>query len=190
MNPLNSPMEKLDWRIRRCRQCERWRTRFQAVPGEGKISADIMLLGEAPGKKENGTGRPFVGRAGTYLEKVFSQYQLERSWFWITSILKCFHPEAPKKKQIEKCRKWTLRQIDVLKPQIIFLMGRWAEWGLLGKRVNKAESAFINWNGLPCIVTCHPAAAMRFPQRDQQFKNDFKVLMDFAEKMGISFPEI
>lgn len=183
-------IDKLKRQIQHCCRCRRSETRLQAVPGEGQISADIMLLGEAPGKEENKTGRPFVGRAGTYLEKIFSQYQLDRSWFWITSILKCFHPETPEKGQIEKCRRWTLRQIDVLKPQIIFIMGRWSEWGLLGKRVNKAESPLISWNGLPCIVTCHPAAAMRFPQHDQQFKNDFKILMDFAEKMGISFPGI
>ena len=96
-------LEKLDNGIRHCRRCERCLTRMYAVPGEGSANARIVLFGEAPGKNEDITGRPFVGRAGKYLDKIFREHKVDREEIFITSILKCYHPKPPKKSQIVSC---------------------------------------------------------------------------------------
>jgi uracil-DNA glycosylase family 4 len=152
------------------------------VPGEGDPRANILLLGEAPGKQEDKTGKPFVGRAGTYLDKALSEFKWNRDHLFITSILKCYHPGTPKKSQIKVCRLWTLLQIESVNPKVILVMGRHAAWGLfkidlLGKDPLQGE-----WKGIPSIVTCHPASAMRFPQRHEQFIKALSILPDFLGK--------
>jgi DNA polymerase len=150
------------------------------VPGDGLADANLVLLGEAPGKKEDRSGKSFVGRAGAYLDKIFHSHSLDRNTVFITSVLKCYHPDSPKKPQIEACLSWTEKQIELLQPEIILVMGRAAEQGLFGKRTDgKSE---LNWKGIPCVVTCHPAAAMRFPRRHKQFEQDFKRFVQWAEK--------
>jgi len=92
---MTDSLEELGARILRCTRCERHYTRRLAVPGEGDPDPGIMLIGEAPGVKENETGKPFVGRAGRYLEKVLEQNGFSRQNLFVTSILKCFHPRRP-----------------------------------------------------------------------------------------------
>ena len=165
--------------IQRCRRCDRANTRDNTVPGEGNSDSKILLLGEAPGRKENHSGRPFVGRAGNYLDKIFLSHSIERMSVYITSVLKCYHPDSPKKYQIKSCMPWMEKQIEILQPELILVMGRTAEYGLFNKK-RKNEDTLVHWKGIPCIVTCHPAAAMRFPDRDKQFKHDFHILVRMA----------
>lgn len=167
-------LEKLDNGIRHCRRCERCLTRMYAVPGEGSANARIVLFGEAPGKNEDITGRPFVGRAGKYLDKIFREHKVDREEIFITSILKCYHPKPPKKSQIVSCHQWAEQQIEVIQPRIMLVMGTFAAWGLFGMEQLGTDLLDLVWNTTPCIVTCHPAAAMRFPDRDKQFRRDFK----------------
>jgi DNA polymerase len=171
-------LEKLAQGIQRCQRCERSKTRIHAVPGEGDPRANILLLGEAPGKQENKTGHPFVGRAGVYLDKVLSDHKLKRDHLFITSILKCYHPRVPKKSQIKKCRDWTFQQIKVVNPKLILVMGRHAAWGLLEMDFLGKEPIHGIWKGIPCLITCHPASAMRFPQRHQQFTKASSMLLE------------
>ena len=130
----------------------------------------MLLVGEAPGKKENRTGRPFVGRSGDYLDKILISHDLDRSQVFITSVLKCYHPRAPKKSQIQKCLSWTLHQIDSLNPKLILVMGKWAAWALLGMENLGGVPIVLSREGIQWVITCHPAAAMRFPQRDREFR--------------------
>ncbi|HUS57481.1 MAG TPA: uracil-DNA glycosylase [Planctomycetota bacterium] len=159
--------------IRRCRRCERCDTRFLAVPGEGQAGARMLLLGEAPGKSEDRTGRPFQGRAGNYLDKIFSEHGASRDDAFITGILKCYHPGPPRRRQIEACRPWTIEQIRTAHPKAILVMGRAAAGGLLGMDELGEGEIDAAWEGTLCVVTCHPAAAMRFPKRNAQFRRDF-----------------
>jgi uracil-DNA glycosylase family 4 len=164
--------DPLRGRILHCRRCDRSRTRRHAVPGEGNLRPGIVLLGEAPGKKEDRTGRPFVGRAGTYLEKVLAHHGVTRQDVFITSILKCYSPKPPRRAQIEACRPWTEGQLEALRPELVLVMGRFAAYGLLGLDGLPRRPAGRKWRDVPCIVTCHPAAAMRFPERNLQFRRD------------------
>jgi DNA polymerase len=172
MLPLNS----LSFGIRHCRRCPRSKTRTHAVPGEGNPKARVLLLGEAPGRNEDVSGRPFVGRAGRYLDRVLAEHGLSRDRLFVTSILKCFHPRPPKKGDIEACLPWTKSQVAAIDPGLILVMGRHAEGGLFGKaRVDK-EGEVTDWQGRVCVITCHPAAAMRFPTRDRQFHRSMELL--------------
>lgn len=182
---MDNSLDKLAFAIQHCQRCERGKTRIHAVPGEGNPRANILLLGEAPGKQEDKTGKPFVGRAGTYLDKALSELEWKRDHLFITSILKCYHPGTPKKSQIKACRLWTLRQIDSINPQFILIMGKQAEWGLWEGKRKKSDPAVVAWKGRACVVTCHPAAAMRFPSRNRQFSEDINTLKRLVEKDGI-----
>ncbi len=166
--------------IQHCQRCERAGTRTVAVPGEGSPEARMLLLGEAAGRQEDRSGRPFVGRAGAYLDKMFRLHSLDRDTVFITSILKCYHPDSPKKAQIETCRSWTEVQIELLQPELILVMGKTAERGLFGKAIAGKEPIIV-WEGISCVVTCHPAAAMRFPQMQERFKLDFERFVRLAE---------
>jgi len=186
MSPKNeTQMARISHGIQRCFRCERAQSREQAVQGEGNIDSKILFMGEAPGKKEDHSGRPFVGRSGIYLDKIFHSHSKERISVFITSVLKCYHPDSPKKDQIKSCMLWTEKQIEALRPELIFIMGRTAEQGLFDKIHEDKKKKIWKWKDIPCIVTCHPAAAMRFPERDKQFRHDFKTLIKMAEARGL-----
>ena len=135
-----------------------------------------MLIGEAPGKNEDITGMPFRGRSGKYLDKILMETGIHFETFYITSVLKCFHPQKPRKSQVRLCIPWTVTQLEVVRPRLILVAGRTAESGLFTDTGIKERTIL----GIPCLVTCHPAAAMRFPDRDLEFRNDLKVFRRMA----------
>jgi len=178
-------LEKLARGIHHCQRCERSQTRKYTVPGEGNPNSGMLLLGEAPGRKEDKTGRPFVGRAGDYLEKILSLHHLDRNQVFITSVLKCYHPQSPKKTQIEECLSWSFGQIELLNPKLILVMGRWAAWAFLDLNTLKDSPKVLTREGRTWIVTCHPAAAMRFPARDREFRKGFKIFASNAAELDL-----
>jgi len=139
--------------------------KFRFVEGEGPLDAEVMLIGQNPGKEENKTGRPFVGRAGKYLGKVLKKNKIKRKDIYITSVVKCRtpHNRKPTQKEIETSVPYLVEQIKKIDPKIIVLMGKVA-WEI--PRVGKREY----------IETYHPAAAMRFPKIREKFEADFKEL--------------
>ncbi|MFP4083032.1 MAG: uracil-DNA glycosylase [Candidatus Aminicenantes bacterium] len=178
-------LERLAKKIQHCQKCERSQARTHAVPGEGYPNSGMLLVGEAPGKKEDHTGQPFVGRAGDYLNKILSSYNLDRNQVFITSVLKCYHPRPPKKQQIKKCLPWSHHQIEALNTKLILVMGRWAAWAFLGIQKLEGIPKVLSWKGINCVVACHPAAAMRFPHRDREFREGFKIFVARAAEMDL-----
>jgi len=122
-------LTKLHLKIRRCKECRLWKNSKNAVPGEGPKDAKIMLIGQGPGEKEDETGRPFVGRAGEYLDEVLEKNNIERKKIFITSIVKHKTPDnrKPKKDEIKACFSYLEQQIDEIKPDIVVLMGNVAK---------------------------------------------------------------
>ena len=181
---MTMPLDQLGRGIRRCRRCERSRTRLHAVPGDGNTRARVLLLGEAPGKTEDRLGAPFVGRTGRYLDSLLKKQGISRKSLYITSVLKCFHPGPPAEQQIEACHPWTASQIDALSPAAILVMGHWAARSLF--KIDRLGTARLDrtWKGIRCVVTCHPTAAMRFPQRAKQFRRDLKRVMGVTGRAG------
>jgi len=146
------------------------------VPGSGPAPADIMLVGEAPGKEEDLTGMPFVGRAGKLLDAALVQASLERSNVFITSVIKCRPPQnrKPKKAEIDQCRPYLQAQIDYLHPKIICLMGNTATLAVLGRQGVKILRGRILQDRF--FVTYHPAAVLRNRNLMADFVSDIKRL--------------
>jgi DNA polymerase len=166
----------LDRQISACQLCPLFLERNLAVPGSGPAPADIMLVGEAPGKEEDLTGKPFVGRAGRLLDAALERAGLERSRVFITSVIKCRPPQnrKPKKKEIERCRPYLQSQIEILHPKIICLMGNTAAQAVLGRQgIADLRGRILEYRYL---VTFHPAAVLRNRNLMDDFVSDLKML--------------
>jgi len=140
-------------------------TRINAVPGEGPEDAKIMLIGEAPGKKEDETGRPFIGRAGALLGRALNEASLSREEVFITNVVKCRPPDnrKPKAKEIKACRTYLLEQIDIVRPSIIVTLGLTALQSF--KDTKRMQESSFEWvyrdKKIKIFPTYHPAAALR-----------------------------
>jgi uracil-DNA glycosylase family 4 len=163
--------------VRRCRKCRLYRSRKHAVPGEGSVTSGIFFVGEAPGKNEDEQGRPFVGLSGKFLDKLLEKAGLSRNEIFVTGSVKCRPPNnrAPKNDELKICREnWLSRQIEIIEPELIVLLGRVALKQLLGEEENleKIHGQVRQSNGRKCLITFHPAAAMRFPKVRKKMEGD------------------
>jgi uracil-DNA glycosylase family 4 len=154
-------------KIKRCRLCALGRTRKHAVPGEGSSKAKIMFIGEAPGAEEDRTGRPFMGRAGEFVNELLKKNKINRKKCFITSVVKCHPPRNRNPKAIEAricVQEFLAKQIMLVNPKIIVLLGN------IARRYVPKELL----KGRKVIATHHPAAGMRFPKSRRKMERDFK----------------
>ncbi len=159
-------LQKIAEQIRESKKCPLSRTATKAVPGEGPVNACIMFIGAAPGRQEDLTGRPFVGRAGKYLTAALEDIGLDRTKVFITSAEKYFPPKnrPPDEEELAACRPFLLKQLAIIKPKIVVLLGK------------SAESIKPHLTAPHIIVTVHPSAAMRFAKMAVRMKKDFQQL--------------
>lgn len=173
-------LEELDSRINRCIKCELGKTRTKFVFGSGNPNADIMLVGEAPGADEDIQGLPFVGRAGQLLTKLLKNIGIDRNDVYICNILKCRPPNnrKPLPSEIEMCKPYLLKQIELIQPKVIIALGATAVEGLfnLKKKMGELRGKILNFNQIPVIVTYHPAALLRNPNWEKEFLDDLTIL--------------
>src|SRR5579885_1491253 len=160
-----------------CEQCDLWKTRTRAVPGEGNPQAKIMFIGEGPGYNEDKQGRPFVGPAGHLLEEALASINLKRSDVFITNVVKCRPPDNrdPLPNEINACNEYLDRQIEALDPQVIVTLGRFS----MAKFFPGQKISMIHGRAKPgrkrlYIAMYHPAAALRSDKTMQEFRADFK----------------
>ncbi|MBW2994799.1 uracil-DNA glycosylase [Candidatus Woesearchaeota archaeon] len=160
-------LQKIAEKIKRCKSCRLYKTANKAVPGQGPYNASIMIIGMAPGKKEDLTGTPFVGRAGKFLDYLLEKNRIDRKKIFITSIIKHHPPKnrLPKVDEITACLSYTIEQIKTINPKTIVLLGNVAR-KYIPKEILKKKKV---------ISTYHPAAGMRFPKIRK------KILMDFGK---------
>lgn len=167
--------------IEKCRLCRR-DSSGKAVPGEGNADADIVFLGEAPGRTEAATGRPFVGRSGKLLRAMISRTGLKEGQVFITSPVK-YLPDrgTPSKKQITHAKKHLYKQLDVIKPNVIVLLGKTAVTAMLERdsAILQEHGSIVQQDGRTYIVTLHPAAVLRFPKYKSLMDADFMLLRSF-----------
>jgi uracil-DNA glycosylase len=151
-----------------CLKCPLGKTRTKFVFGVGNPSAEIVLIGEAPGAEEDLQGEPFVGRAGKLLDKILEAIGFKREDVYICNILKCRPPgnRNPLPEEIETCLPYLHQQIKLIKPKMILLLGRVAAEALLKTKqpLNKLRGKIHYYNGFKTLVTFHPAALLRNPQ--------------------------
>jgi len=156
-------LEKIAEEVRGCPLCKLAMTRKNAVPGEGQLSAKIMFIGEAPGRSEDEEGRPFVGAAGRILNDLMKKVGIERSQVFITNIVKCRPPNnrVPKEDELNACRPYLDRQIALIKPEVICILGRTAYSSLLGgSSITANRGKIIKRAGQKYFLTFHPAAVI------------------------------
>ncbi|MBY8996893.1 MAG: uracil-DNA glycosylase [Candidatus Thorarchaeota archaeon] len=172
-------IEELHEIIRKCTLCPLHETRTNAVPGEGPCTAHVMIIGEAPGAREDESGRPFVGRSGELLISLMHEIGLSRDSVFITSILKSRPPKnrTPTQSEISACKPHLERQIEIINPKIIILLGGVAISSLVGPwKVSEAHGRFYETDGRTYFMTYHPAAALRFPKVKVLMREDFQTL--------------
>jgi DNA polymerase len=164
--PLGSPeaLEALHAQIRACVACPLSRTRIQAVPGDGPVTARIMAVGEAPGETEDRTGRPFVGAAGQLLTRLLESVGLQRSDLYICNVLKCRPPgnRDPLPEEVDACAHFLDAQVELIRPDVILLLGRHALQRILPSApgISRSHGARIRDRGRLYVPLYHPAAAL------------------------------
>jgi DNA polymerase len=190
---IKDSLERIAAEARVCTRCRLALSRTQAVPGAGDPNADLLLVGEAPGANEDQTGLPFQGMAGRFLDSALADLGLQRSTaIYIASVNKCRPPgnRAPKSDEIAACAPFLDRQIALLQPRVVMAMGATA-----ALRQHPEPPRPLNvteLRGLPVplapdrvlIVSYHPAAAMRFPDRREPFLSDLRSACWMASLSG------
>lgn len=172
--------------IEACAMCRKW-GEGKPVPGEGNPDADLVFVGEAPGRKEAKTGRPFVGRSGLLLRSAIQDIGLSEKDVFITSPVKYLPLRGtPTRGNILHGREHLMRQLSVIEPKILVLMGSVACRAVLERKVEVAKDhgSTVDVNGMRCLVTLHPAYALRFPDGKKAFLRDFKKLKRLLRKLG------
>ena len=180
-NIVKRKLDKLKKEVEKCKKCRLWKTRNKVVFGEGDFRKRIMLIGEAPGKKEDLLGKPFCGLAGKFLDVVLKELNLSRKDIFITSVIKCRPPKnrKPKRDEIESCKLFLSQQIEILKPKLIVLLGQVAlETFFKNKKISNAHGSFLKKGKLKFFVTFHPAAGMRFPKIRKLIFKDLEKLKE------------
>ena len=168
--------------VKECQKCELCETRTMAVPGKGNFDADVIFVGEAPGKNEDIHGEPFVGAAGKRLDMILEDTGINREDVYITNIVKCRPPKnrVPSKQEEEACNDFIKQEIEIINPKIICIMGNTAYGTLLdGKEITKNHGKIVEKDGRKFFVTFHPAATIYNQKLVDELKNDFRKLAKF-----------
>jgi len=164
-----------------CVKCRLSKTRTQVVYGVGSPNADLMFVGEAPGRDEDLKGEPFVGRAGQLLTDIIKAMKLSRDEVYIANVIKCRPPENrnPEPDELDECRPYIRRQIEIIKPKVIVTLGRFALQSLTGKSyaITAARGQWMEYDGIKVMPTYHPAYLLRNPAAKKEVWADMKQVM-------------
>lgn len=180
-------LEKIGREVRSCRKCRLSDNRRNAVPGEGLTNPKLMIIGEAPGAQEDASGRPFVGRAGQYLDKWLQAINLDRTRdVFIGNIIKCRPPDNrdPLPDESAACMPYLKRQLAVIKPRAILTLGRISTHILTGtsEGIGKLHGRVFQFMGVPLIPTYHPSAVLRNPVYRKPVWDDLQKLQRIIEQ--------
>ncbi|MFZ3077491.1 MAG: type-4 uracil-DNA glycosylase [Candidatus Aenigmatarchaeota archaeon] len=179
---------------RTCKKCGLHECANNAVPGEGNPKAEIMLIGEAPGKREDLTGRPFIGSAGKLLDSVLEKAGLKRKDIFIGNIAKHRPPDnrAPKPDEIEACTPYLDRQIKIIRPKIIVTLGTHSTKYILEKAglefttISEARGKVFDGSalgaGIKIVPSFHPAAVIYNRKLGKTIEDDFKMISKLANR--------
>lgn len=178
--PTYESMEAHCAAINQCQLCTLGKTRNKFVYGVGNVNADVMFVGEAPGANEDLKGEPFVGRGGELLDRILAAIQFTRQDVYIANILKCRPPNNrdPQPDEMEKCFPYLHEQIRLIRPKLICALGRIAAQALHGSStpLGKLRGVWHEYEGVPMIVTYHPAALLRFAAYKRDTWADMQML--------------
>ena len=187
--PSKGSLEQQAATVAGCRDCDLCETRNLTAFGVGDPSADLLLVGAAPGEEEDRCGEPFVGPAGQLLDRMIAALGLSRDRVYITNVLKCRPPQnrQPQPEEVAACQGYLEAQIDLLKPTMIVALGGPAACWFTGQETSLASMRGQDhiWRGIPVVATYHPAFLLGQPQ----FKADcWHDLQRVIETLGLTPP--
>ena len=189
--PLFNELADLARAVSACRRCRLSRSRTRAVPGEGSPSASVMFIGEGPGYHEDQQGRPFVGAAGQLLDELIEGIGMQRRDVFIANVLKCRPPDNrdPQPDEAAACRPYLNRQIELVDPKIVVLLGRHAlQAHFPDAQISKARGVPRYIDGRTFLPVYHPAAALRQTRLRDTLRTDFALLPMLLEGSEVPSP--
>ncbi|MCG2712240.1 MAG: uracil-DNA glycosylase [Candidatus Omnitrophica bacterium] len=173
--------EALLARAKKCQLCPLYKTKTNLVFGDGDLNAQIMFVGEAPGRDEDLSGIPFVGVAGELLTRIIKAMRLERGDVFITNVLRCRPPgnRNPLPEEVVCCRPYLIELVKIIKPKIICTLGKFAAHALLDETrpISRLRGNFYDFEGIKLMPTYHPAYLLRNPQDKRLVWDDMQKIM-------------
>ena len=174
-------LESIAAEIAACQACALAPTRLHVVPGQGALKPDVMFVGEGPGADEDEQGLAFVGRAGQLLTKMINAMGYTREQVFIGNIVKCRPPgnRVPTPEEMAGCIPYLKRQIAVIQPKLIVCLGATAARGLVNETlpIGKARGSWREFEGIPVMLTFHPAYLLRDPRQKAPCWDDLKAVL-------------
>jgi len=179
-------LEELNNAAQSCQKCPLCKSRKNVVFGEGAPNADLMFIGEGPGYDEDQQGRPFVGKAGELLTKMITAMQFTREQVYIANIVKCRPPKNrnPLPEEAAACLPYLQRQIELIQPKVIVILGAVPLKYLLNKvGITRLRGQWDSYNGIKVMPTFHPAYLLRDPKAKGVTWNDLQQVMKLFGKV-------
>lgn len=171
----------------KCRACALCERRTHVVFGEGSLKADVMFIGEGPGREEDLQGRPFVGPAGQLLDKMLAAIGVERGDVYIANIVKCRPPQnrVPTDEEAQTCLPYLRAQVGLIKPKIIVCLGATAARYVYDPnvRITRERGIWKEKKGVWMLPTYHPAALLRDPEKKREAWADMQALRAKREEL-------
>jgi len=182
---VNETLEDIWNDIGECTRCPLSEGRTHVVNSEGSRSARLMFVGEAPGADEDAQARPFVGRAGQLLNKIIEAIGMKREDVFIGNVNRCRPPQnrTPTLAEAATCKPFLLREIAVVRPEVIVVLGNTAMKNLLDTKegITKMRGQFLDYRGIKVMPTFHPAYLLRDPSKKRECWEDMKKVRDYLD---------
>ena len=181
---MESKLEKIREQVTDCKKCDLWKTRTNAVPGKGNFHSDVVFIGEAPGRSEDNKGEPFIGAAGKKLSLALETAGIKREEVYITNVVKCRPPNnrIPNVEEKKTCKDYLEKEISIIKPKIICILGNTAFNSLLGgSEITKFRGKTIQREGQIYFLTIHPAATIYNQELIYVLKKDMIKLFELIK---------
>lgn len=170
-----------------CKLCSLHENRINCVFHRGSPYSELVFVGEAGGRTENETGEPFVGRSGKLLDNMIKAMGFNRDDVYITNICRCSPPNnrKPTPQEMDACKPFLIKQLDIVKPKVIVALGATAIEGLCGKGygVLKRRGKWEKYNNIPVLPTIHPAGCLRNPEWKKLVWQDLRNVLKFLGKI-------
>jgi uracil-DNA glycosylase len=196
--PATGSLKELRAAAAGCRACDLWRTGTQTVFGEGRKNAEVMMVGEQPGDREDLEGKPFVGPAGRVLDTALEEVGIDRDLVYVTNVVKHFKwrprgkrriHQKPNLEEIGACRPWLDSELAVVKPRVLVCLGSTAAQALLGRqfRVTRERGRFVESPLAPRVTaTVHPSSILRAGDDDERAA----AMTDFVDDLRVVAAEV
>jgi DNA polymerase len=179
-------LEAIRKRVIECTKCDLCKTRTHSVPGKGNFNSDVIFVGEAPGKNEDLKGEPFVGVAGKKLLLALENAGVTRDEVYITNTVKCRPPKnrIPSVLEKETCQEYIQKEIEIIRPKIICVLGNTAFGSILGgNEITKFRGKVGRKDGQLYFITIHPAATIYNQKLIEVLKEDIKKLFSLIREL-------